>query len=852
MQKLKFINARNETIDLTHTPFGITEWEGFSNVDMEVQSQTVPFVDGSVYIDNLLESRELSVTVAIEDNNNLKKRYELRRELIRILNPKLGEGYLIYKNDHLEKQIRCIAHTPVFDTHNSDTSGTPKAQLTFTACEPYWEDLDSTLVNFSLTEQPVIVNEGDVETQVKLKISGQCTNVRVTNVTTGSQIGLTGTITEPVDISTEFGNKSVKGSVMGWSNIFGGFLHGVANLGENVVVVGTDGAVLYSKNGIEWKSQLSNTLKNLYGVTASFNFNLFVAVGSDGTVIHSEDGKNWTAGTSSSGVTLNSVACSNSRFIAVGEGGVIETSSDGKTFTAVVSPVSVDLQCVIYDGSHFVAVGKKGTIITSADGLTWAVQTSGTDYTLYGIAYDPNTGVYVAVGAEGAMLHSSDLKNWGSYETLTYTRLNSIAYNAYTGTFFIAGDNGVLIVGSDEWELAESGVTVNCMNVYFAKELGLNFIAGQGLLLRSSNGEEWIKCVNITDSQLHDVIYIDGLGLYIAGGENGNIAVSEDGDTWRSISVHINIDIYSIAYNPENGMLIAVGTGGSIIRSYDGINWTVVLDGVEPYKYCLLINEEDYLLINTDGDKLIIATSEGAGSLYSVVYNPLLNKFVAVGDRGRIVTSSDGSIWKEEASGVTVDLHGIAIYEGLMIAVGNGGTIIKSRDGVYWETVISNTSVDLKSINTSPTKTMFVAVGANGTVLTSQDGTRWRTFRAGVNVTLNAVCYSGVLSQFLAVGSDGTIVSSVDGTEWRGYSSGTAQSYQDVIYSELLGKYIAVGSRGTVMSSYISATENLINILSPNSDINFNLAVGDNILRVSCESGDPRVTIKFKNKYVGV
>ena len=147
---------------------------------------------------------------------------------------------------------------------------------------------------------------------------------------------------------------------------------------------------------------------------------------------------------------------------------------------------------------------------------------------------------------------------------------------------------------------------------------------------------------------------------------------------------------------------------------------------------------------------------------------------------------------------------------------------------------------------------MFVAVGANGTVLTSQDGTRWRTFRAGVNVTLNAVCYSGVLSQFLAVGSDGTIVSSVDGTAWRGYSSGTAQSYQDVIYSELLGKYIAAGSRGTVMSSYISATENLINILSPNSDINFNLAVGDNILRVSCESGDPRVTIEFKNKYVGV
>lgn len=73
MQKLIFTNSKNESIDLTSAPFGIVEWEGFSNVEMEVQSQTVPFVDGSIYIDNLLNDRQMTVMVAIEDNGNLKK-----------------------------------------------------------------------------------------------------------------------------------------------------------------------------------------------------------------------------------------------------------------------------------------------------------------------------------------------------------------------------------------------------------------------------------------------------------------------------------------------------------------------------------------------------------------------------------------------------------------------------------------------------------------------------------------------------------------------------------------------------------------------------------------------------------
>ena len=162
MQKLVFRNANGIELDLTSDPFGITNWEGFSADELNIQSQQVPFQDGGVFLDALLGERELSVTVAMNDGNDLQKRYRLRRELIAKLNPKLGEGILIYTNDYLSKQIHCVAQLPVFENHNSNDSGTPKASCSFTACNPYWEDTEETEVEISAGSYEEVQNEGDV------------------------------------------------------------------------------------------------------------------------------------------------------------------------------------------------------------------------------------------------------------------------------------------------------------------------------------------------------------------------------------------------------------------------------------------------------------------------------------------------------------------------------------------------------------------------------------------------------------------------------------------------------------------------------------------------------------------
>ena len=141
MQKLVFRNGAGNEIDLTAGNFGITNWAGLSNTPLNIQTQQVPFEDGGVFLDALMEQREIDVTVAINDNNNLELRYQLKRELISALNPKLGEGVLIYTNDYLSRQIHAVPQIPLFENKNSNDKGTLKASVTFSCPSPYWEDV---------------------------------------------------------------------------------------------------------------------------------------------------------------------------------------------------------------------------------------------------------------------------------------------------------------------------------------------------------------------------------------------------------------------------------------------------------------------------------------------------------------------------------------------------------------------------------------------------------------------------------------------------------------------------------------------------------------------------------------
>jgi hypothetical protein len=59
-------------------------------------------------------------------------------------------------------------------------------------------------------------------------------------------------------------------------------------------------------------------------------------------------------------------------------------------------------------------------------------------------------------------------------------------------------------------------------------------------------------------------------------------------------------------------------------------------------------------------------------------------KFVAVGEDGKIMTSSDGTTWASQTSGNDKDWLGIEFGNNLFVAVGMLGSVMTSPDGITW------------------------------------------------------------------------------------------------------------------------------------------------------------------------
>ena len=184
--------------------------------------------------------------------------------------------------------------------------------------------------------------------------------------------------------------------------------------------------------------------------------------------------------------------------------------------------------------------------------------------------------------------------------------------------------------------------------------------------------------------------------------------------------------------------LISVGwdlVGEGIATSIDGVTWTTTY------------------------------TTPATESLQDVFWSG--SQFIAVGENGTIVTSSDGTIWTKQSSGITEILYGAVSSPSWLVAVGSGGTILTSDDGgTTWSQQASGTPYTLRSV--AWTGAEFVAIGNNGTAVRSTDGPNW---------TLQATPYADVL-----FGSDPFHVKAI-------------------MWTDSGGRLVGIGTRGLVTTS---------------------------------------------------
>jgi hypothetical protein len=178
----------------------------------------------------------------------------------------------------------------------------------------------------------------------------------------------------------------------------------------------------------------------------------------------------------------------------------------------------------------------------------------------------------------------------------------------------------------------------------------------------------------------------------------------------------------------------------------------------------------------------------GLPSFQAVQYGD--GKFVAVGDRGAIGTSTNGIAWELKNAGTDSDLRGVAYGRNEFVAVGPG-TVMTSPDGLAWS--LQDAGVALVGITYG--NGLFVAVGAAGAIVTSEDGKSWIRRDSGTSAPLYGAAYGG--GNYVAVGT--AIVSSKDGVHWVSRPNPSTSFLRGVAYGGR--SFVAVGEGGTVVQS---------------------------------------------------
>lgn len=144
-----------------------------------------------------------------------------------------------------------------------------------------------------------------------------------------------------------------------------------------VVLVGRNGALFSSEDGVDWIKPYHFFRENLGRVL--WDGEQFLVAGTGGMILRSSDALNWSQALTGTDVDLKGLAAGPDQRIAVGDGGLVLASPDGGVWAPRWSGFSGDLGDVAFADGRFVAVGssqladghRPAVALVSADGDQW-------------------------------------------------------------------------------------------------------------------------------------------------------------------------------------------------------------------------------------------------------------------------------------------------------------------------------------------------------------------------------------------------------------------------------------------------------------------------------------------------
>lgn len=278
METVKFTNSLGQSVKFADAPFFIQSVEGLGGLTANVQSQKSAYQDGSIYLDTILDDREIAIGFLIVADFKANQTYgdvsQMREYIAEVLDPKLGEGTLEYKNERVTRIIKCVpASVPDYPDNGSRTETIQKASISFIAHNPLWQSTDKSsepmsafveLFEFPFDSYFELGTEGHVRTfenngnssvPIRITINGPTTNPCLRNDTTGEIIKINRTLSanDVLVINTDIRDKYVllNGvSAFGWVDLTSTFWQ--LERGLNEVQFIADNGIESAKLTIEW------------------------------------------------------------------------------------------------------------------------------------------------------------------------------------------------------------------------------------------------------------------------------------------------------------------------------------------------------------------------------------------------------------------------------------------------------------------------------------------------------------------------------------------------------------------------------------------------------------------------
>lgn len=310
-------------------------------------------------------------------------------------------------------------------------------------------------------------------------------------------------------------------------------------------------------------------------------------------------------------------------------------------------------------------------------------------------------------------------------------------------------------------------------------------VTNQGRVLTSSDGLVWSSSVASAGTWLVSITY--GKGTWVAVGANGTILLSSDLVSWLNAKSVTTNKLNGVLYNGT--VFLAVGESGTILSSPDAQTWTIQASGVSGFLHGITVNPFDASFLvsgqngvilsgKSDGTGFLLNTSGTTQDLEALVTSsvaPFVN--VAVGANGTFihgvaVASGFPSGWLSATiPSTTARFRALASGDGFFVAGGELGTILSSTDGTTWVQRFSGDSPSTVTAATllggaySSTLQRFVLVGTGGTILVSNPpptvfaNVSTRGFVSSTETFIGGFVVEGTSPRTVLIRGDGPVLS---------------------------------------------------------------------------------------------